>query len=152
VVEASPTLWLSPLWAVVQPRADNQAYAFRPIVTLPTANTPTATVPSPITSCFCVNRTKTILAPLRRDAANKNGRGDRIRTYDLLVPNQALYQTKLHPDDRVISDRPTLPLSTPAFGKNRRYLLVDGRRMAEIQRAGLYLYDTARPEDQGYSG
>ena len=26
-----------------------------------------------------------------------NGRGDRIRTYDLLVPNQALYQTKLHP-------------------------------------------------------
>src|SRR6478752_5152174 len=28
------------------------------------------------------------------------GRGDRIRTYDLLVPNQALYQTKLHPADR----------------------------------------------------
>ncbi len=26
-----------------------------------------------------------------------NGRGDRIRTYDLLVPNQALYQAKLHP-------------------------------------------------------
>jgi hypothetical protein len=25
------------------------------------------------------------------------GRGDRIRTYDLLVPNQALYQAKLHP-------------------------------------------------------
>jgi hypothetical protein len=30
----------------------------------------------------------------------KSGRGDRIRTYDLLVPNQALYQAKLHPDAR----------------------------------------------------
>ena len=29
--------------------------------------------------------------------AGSCGRGDRIRTYDLLVPNQALYQTKLHP-------------------------------------------------------
>ena len=28
----------------------------------------------------------------------RSGRGDRIRTYDLLVPNQALYQAKLHPD------------------------------------------------------
>ena len=28
----------------------------------------------------------------------ENGRGDRIRTYDLLVPNQALYQAKLHPE------------------------------------------------------
>ena len=27
-----------------------------------------------------------------------SGRGDRIRTCDLLVPNQALYQAKLHPD------------------------------------------------------
>ena len=25
-------------------------------------------------------------------------RGDRIRTCDLLVPNQALYQAKLHPE------------------------------------------------------
>ena len=30
-------------------------------------------------------------------AVAKNGRGDRIRTCDLLVPNQALYQAKLHP-------------------------------------------------------
>ena len=30
----------------------------------------------------------------------KSGRGDRIRTYDLLVPNQALYQAKLHPETR----------------------------------------------------
>ena len=28
------------------------------------------------------------------------GRGDRIRTCDLLVPNQALYQAKLHPERR----------------------------------------------------
>ena len=28
----------------------------------------------------------------------KVSRGDRIRTYDLLVPNQALYQAKLHPE------------------------------------------------------
>ena len=27
------------------------------------------------------------------------GRGDRIRTYDPLVPNQMRYQTALHPDD-----------------------------------------------------
>ena len=29
-----------------------------------------------------------------------SGRGDRIRTCDLLVPNQALYQAKLHPGHR----------------------------------------------------
>ena len=29
--------------------------------------------------------------------AEKNGRGDRIWTYALYVPNVALYQTKLHP-------------------------------------------------------
>ena len=34
---------------------------------------------------------------LRLPDPRLNGRGDRIRTYDLLVPNQALYQTKLHP-------------------------------------------------------
>lgn len=27
-----------------------------------------------------------------------NGRGDMIRTRDILVPNQALYQTELRPD------------------------------------------------------
>ena len=31
------------------------------------------------------------------------GRGDRIRTYDLYVPNVALYQTELHPDTARIS-------------------------------------------------
>jgi hypothetical protein len=33
-----------------------------------------------------------------RISPQQNGRGDRIRTCDLLVPNQALYQAKLHPD------------------------------------------------------
>lgn len=28
----------------------------------------------------------------------KDGRGERIRTFDLLVPNQALYQAKLRPE------------------------------------------------------
>ena len=27
-----------------------------------------------------------------------SGRGERIRTFDILVPNQALYQTELHPE------------------------------------------------------
>ena len=27
-----------------------------------------------------------------------SGRGDRIRTYDILLPKQALYQTELHPE------------------------------------------------------
>ncbi len=29
-----------------------------------------------------------------------SGRGDRIRTCGLLVPNQALYQTEPHPEDK----------------------------------------------------
>ena len=28
----------------------------------------------------------------------KSGRGERIRTFDTLVPNQVLYQTELHPE------------------------------------------------------
>ena len=31
-----------------------------------------------------------------------NGRGDRIRTYDPLVPNQMRYQTALRPDWRIL--------------------------------------------------
>jgi hypothetical protein len=30
------------------------------------------------------------------------GRGDRIRTCDLYVPNVALYQTELHPDAGIL--------------------------------------------------
>ena len=30
------------------------------------------------------------------------GRGERIRTFDILVPNQALYQTELHPETTAI--------------------------------------------------
>ena len=43
------------------------------------------------------------------------GRGDRIRTYDLYVPNVALYQTELHPD------------SEPGIVRNRRPLRQGGR-------------------------
>jgi hypothetical protein len=32
----------------------------------------------------------------------KVGRGDRIRTCDLYVPNVALYQTELHPDSAIL--------------------------------------------------
>ena len=32
------------------------------------------------------------------------GRGDRIRTYDPLVPNQMRYQTALHPDTCILLD------------------------------------------------
>jgi hypothetical protein len=32
-----------------------------------------------------------------RQTQRKNGRGDRIRTCDFLLPKQALYQTELHP-------------------------------------------------------
>src|SRR5258708_2621644 len=40
---------------------------------------------------------KTPVSPWKPVGKN---RGDRIRTCDLLVPNQALYQAKLHPDAR----------------------------------------------------
>ena len=33
-----------------------------------------------------------------------SGRGERIRTFDTLVPNQVLYQTELHPEtNRIIT-------------------------------------------------
>jgi hypothetical protein len=35
---------------------------------------------------------------------NKFGRGERIRTSGLYVPNVALYQAKLHPDDQCNDD------------------------------------------------
>ena len=34
----------------------------------------------------------------RQVKKRENGRGDRIRTCDLVVPNHALYQAKLRPD------------------------------------------------------
>ena len=36
----------------------------------------------------------------------ESGRGDRIRTCDLLVPNQALYQAKLHPEETRTVEKP----------------------------------------------
>jgi hypothetical protein len=52
-------------------------------------------------------RMTTRLRALRYAVANfrrrgvEIGRGDRIRTCDLLVPNQALYQAKLHPGQKL---------------------------------------------------
>ena len=40
-----------------------------------------------------------------------SGRGERIRTFDILVPNQALYQTELHPENNY----QTAPLSRRCF-------------------------------------
>ena len=40
--------------------------------------------------------------PRQDDDENENGRGDRIRTYDPLVPNQMRYQTALRPDETAI--------------------------------------------------
>ena len=34
----------------------------------------------------------------------KSGRGERIRTSGLYVPNVALYQAKLHPDSGVVTE------------------------------------------------
>lgn len=46
-----------------------------------------------------------------------NGRGDRIRTCDLLVPNQALYQAKLHPADRPRTVGDSRGMSTPVSAR-----------------------------------
>ena len=51
-------------------------------------------------------------------AFTASGRGDRIRTYDLYVPNVALYQTELHPEFRV--GHCTEPDGPEARGQERR--------------------------------
>ena len=38
-----------------------------------------------------------------------NGRGDRIRTYDPLVPNQMRYQTALRPDQCILMPAGAFP-------------------------------------------
>ena len=42
------------------------------------------------------------LKPPRMRRFEISGRGERIRTFDILVPNQALYQTELHPETKGI--------------------------------------------------
>jgi hypothetical protein len=44
-------------------------------------------------------RTWYVLLQLRQITV-KNGRGERIRTFDPLVPNQMRYQAALHPDSQ----------------------------------------------------
>ncbi len=46
---------------------------------------------------------------MRLPASNNNGRGERIRTFDPLVPNQMRYQAALHPDSWY-SNPPAIPI------------------------------------------
>lgn len=52
-------------------------------------------------------------APAIRFMNQKSGRGERIRTSGLYVPNVALYQAKLHPDGAL--DRTHEPLDGQGF-------------------------------------
>ena len=65
-------------------------------------------------------------APAVISAGEKN-RGDRIRTCDLLVPNQALYQAKLHP----VIELP--PLSSGSSGNLGRRK-ISGKRGRKLRR------------------
>ena len=63
-------------------------------------------------------------------AGSWTGRGDRIRTCDLLVPNQALYQAKLHP---VIRDAYTRRLNLHAqFPACERFSRSQRRSVAAV--------------------
>ncbi len=66
-----------------------------------------------------------------RGLQRKIGRGDRIRTCDLLVPNQALYQAKLHPET---SDIKTLVRKIAGREKSHHPPVLPRKRrnMAEI--------------------
>src|SRR3970040_2879604 len=48
----------------------------------------------------CPSQQKTGTWPVFDGTIETVGRGDRIRTCDLYVPNVALYQAELHPDSR----------------------------------------------------
>ena len=60
-----------------------------------------------------------------RLSVQRPGRGERIRTSDILVPNQARYRAALHPEDAAFysgtphrsieSMRSDLPLATPGY-------------------------------------
>ena len=51
------------------------------------------------------------------DVIEVNGRGERIRTSGLLVPNQALYQAEPRPDEEKASGTGHGKLSGGPFGK-----------------------------------
>ena len=55
------------------------------------------------------------------------GRGERIRTSGLYVPNVALYQAKLHPDGR--NKRPNLSADVPEAD----WLIVSNHRRSDWQ-------------------
>jgi len=48
--------------------------------------------------CLVKNQIKKPFEQVHQGALEEFGRGERIRTSGLYVPNVALYQTKLHPD------------------------------------------------------
>ena len=50
-------------------------------------------------------RRYTRLKPWITTAFLISGRGERIRTFDILLPKQALYQTELHPETTAIITR-----------------------------------------------
>ncbi len=51
--------------------------------------------------------------------AVKFGRGERIRTSGLYVPNVALYQAKLHPEFAVITEKDQVMMNCGGQGRNR---------------------------------
>ena len=61
-------------------------------------------------------------------SAQNNGRGERIRTFDPLVPNQMRYQAALHPDKPlIIASNLELPAHRSQFAEKILWtLLPDG--------------------------
>ena len=59
--------------------------------------------------CCCTLKSELVLSSStgRRECAYKYGRGDRIRTYDILVPNQARYRAALRPEAHIIARNDT---------------------------------------------
>ena len=77
----------------------------------------------------------------------KSGRGDRIRTYDLLVPNQALYQAKLHPETRRSARAILRPVKRRAPEGNVNNLCLPRFWNGSLLRAQLLNMDTISREN-----
>ena len=89
-----PSQW--PYRSAASHRNRRGAVLLRPLRKGATRSRPCKGAPGPTptasTGAYRVNRCKLL------SYDHKIGRGGEIRTRDLLVPNQALYQAKLHPD------------------------------------------------------
>ena len=66
------------------------------------------------------------------------GRGGEIRTHDLLVPNQALYQAKLRPEDRGLEDGSD-PRSSKQLCRHRTDCSRSGPRLMRMRQPRLDL-------------